>query len=304
MDKPFPYSSTYTAIAIAYKNQSLIADLVLPRVAVGTKEFKHWEYPALESITLPDTRVPRRGKPNEVEFTAIERTASCEDFGLDDIIPNDDIKNAPQGVDPLGHAIENLTNLVLLGREIRVASLIFSPTSYENTLALSGSDQFSDFLSSDPIAIITEALDTPLLRPNTMTIGRKAFSVLARHPRVVKAAHGNSGDSGIATRAAIAELFELKDVFVGESFVNVGKKGQPAEISRVWGNHIALTYIDPLARPKSGITFGFTAQYENRIAGSRDFDAGLHGSQLARVGESVKEVVCAKGAGFLLQNVI
>ncbi|MDH5298673.1 MAG: major capsid protein, partial [Desulfobulbaceae bacterium] len=202
---PFPITPALMAIAIAYRNKRLIADEVLPRVPVGKQEFKYLLHTMAEGFTVPDTRVGRRSKPNEVGFTATEKTDSTVDHGLDDPIPQADIANAPEGYDPLGRATEGLTDLVLLDREVRAASLVFNANNYgaANKVTLAGTDQFSDFANSDPLETITDALDACIMRPNVMVIGRPVFSKLIRHPKIVKAVLGNSGDSGIARRQDI-----------------------------------------------------------------------------------------------------
>lgn len=304
---PFPIVAALTAIAIAYRNGRMIADEVLPRVPVGKQEFRYRKHAVEERFTVPDTRVGRRGQPNEVGFGFTESTSATEDFGLEDPIPQADIDQAAEGYSPVNHATESLTDLVILDREIRAAAVVQSPLSYAaaQVQVLTSAQQFSEETSS-PIEVITEALDTPIMRPNVMTLGRKAFSSLSMHPDIVKAAQRNSGDKGKATRMAIAELFELEDVLVGEGFVNTAKPGQVAQIERVWGNSVSLTYRDRLARPAGGrVTWGFTAQWGSRIAGQwEDKNIGLRGGQRVRVGESVKELVSAPDLGFLLQNVV
>jgi hypothetical protein len=304
---PFPIQPDLTAIAIGYHNKKLIADAVLPRVPVGKEEFKYLKYNMAEGFTVPDTRVGRKSKPNEVEFSATEETASTEDYGLDDPIPNKDIDNAPENYDPLGRSTEQLTNIILLGREVRAASLVFNSANYgaNNKVALSGTDQFTDQANSDPIAVIMDSLDTMIMRGNIMTIGRKAFSALARHPDILKAVHANSGDKGVASRQAIADLFELDEILVGEALVNTAKKGQAATLQRAWGGHISLMYRDTLADTRSGTTFGLTAQFGNRIAGAQpDGDIGLRGGQRVRVGESVKELLTANDLGYFIENAV
>ncbi len=130
MNAPFPIDPHQTAIAIAYRNKKLIADSVLPRLPVSKKEFKYLEHTLAESFTIPDTKVGRKSAPNEVSFTAKEKTDSTEDFGLDDKIPFDDIEQATENFDPLGHSTESLTNLILLDREVRTAGLVFAAASY------------------------------------------------------------------------------------------------------------------------------------------------------------------------------
>lgn len=307
MPAPFPVDPFQTAIAIAYRNKNNIADSVLPRIAVGKRSFKYLEHDLAEGFTIPDTKVGRKSAPTEASFTATEKTDSVVDFGLDDKIPQDDIDDAPDNFDPQTHSTESLSNLILLDREVRTAALVFDPNVYvtDQKKVLSGSSQWNDYASSDPLTELMHALDVPLMRPNTMTIGRKAFSRLAMHPIIVKAVHGNSGDAGVATRQQIADLLELDAIYVGEGFVNTARKGQGANLVRVWGDHVSLTYIDASARPESGTTFGFTAEYGNRIAGAvPSGDIGLRGGLKNRVGESVKELITAPRLGYLLQNVV
>lgn len=304
---PFPIQPELTAIALMYHNRRMIADRVAPRVPVGKQEFKYLKYDLAEGFTVPDTKVGRKSAPNQVEMSATEVTESTEDYGLDDSIPKADIENAPPNHDPLGKSVEYITNLVELDREVRVASMIFNPANYlaANKQILSGTSQFSDYINSDPIGLITDALDSMLMRANKMTIGRSAFSGLARHPDIVKSMHGNSGDKGIATRQAIADLFELEEVIVGEAFVNNSRKGQAPSMARAWGKHIALINTDNTADTTRGTTFMLTAEFGGRIAGSiPDSDIGLRGGERVRAGESVKEFFVANDLGYFLENVV
>lgn len=303
---PFPIDKRLTGIAIAYTNRALIADAVLPRVGVGQIEFKWQKFPFAERVTIPETLVGRKSMPNEVEFTATEESSYTLDYGLDDVIPNVDIDNAPEGYDPLGHATEMLADLIALDRERRVASTVFTAATYPtgNKATLSGTSQFTD-QSGNPVSLILDALSTPLMRPNTLVLNEAGFNALRTHPKVVSAILGNAGTSGIVTREQIANLFEVQNVLVGQSFVNSAKPGQNATLSRVWGKHMAMLHLNPLANNRRGVTFGYTAQYGSRVAGRMDEPkVGLRGGQRVRVGESVREIVAAADAAYFLENVI
>ncbi|MEI1042415.1 phage capsid protein, partial [Pseudomonas aeruginosa] len=139
--------------------------------------------------------VGRKSKPNEVEFSATDETGSTEDHGLDAPVPQADIDNAPANYNPLGHATEQTTNLILLDREARTSKLVFNPNSYAagNKRTLSGTDQWSD-PASNPLPEITDALDSVILRPNIGVLGRRTATILRRHPKIVKAYNGSLGD--------------------------------------------------------------------------------------------------------------
>jgi hypothetical protein len=313
---PFPIQQELTAIALAYSNRFYIADEVLPRVPVSSREFKWLEYNRDEMFTVPETMVGRKGVPNEVQFGASEKAGFVKDYGIDDLVPNDDLDNAPPGYDPLGRATEGGAELIALDRELRVRDLVFNANTYPaaNRATLSGTSQWSDYTNSDPYSAIMAAGDSMLMRFNTVVIGRPAWSKLRVHPKITAAlapsATGNTGTSNAqgapATLQAVADLLEIDRILVGDSWVNTAKPGQTASLSRVWGKHMALLHINPIASIRgNAISFGYTAEYGNRVSGSiPEPKVGLRGAQRVRVGESVNEIICASDVGYFFQNIV
>lgn len=304
---PFPITPALVAIAVMYKNARMIADDVAPRISVPLQEFRYMKHNLADGFTVPETKVGRKGLLNEVNFTATEATGATQDYGLSDPIPQTDINNAIEGQDPEGQSVEYIANLLELDREVRTAALVFNASNYAtpNKEVLSGTDQFSDFTNSDPLAVITAALDSMVMRGNAMTIGREAFSILRRHPQLVGAVQRNSGTNGIITRQELADLLELENIYVGEGRINNARKGQAASLNRVWGKHISLMFQDGTASIRNTMTFALTAQWGDRIAGSEpDSKIGLRGGQRVRAGESVKELLTANDLGYFIENVV
>ena len=260
--------------------------------------------------------VGRKGVPNEVQFGATEVGGFVKDYGLDDLVPNEDLNSAPPGYDPLGRAVEGTSELIALDREKRVADLVFNTATYPaaNRATLSGTSQWSDYTNSDPYSAIMAARDGMLMPFNTGIIGRLAWSKLRVHPKITAAlapsSNGNSSTSNAqgapATLQAVADLLELDRILVGESWVNTAKPGQTASLARIWGKHMALLHLNPIASIRgNAITFGYTAEYGNRVSGSiPEPKVGLRGAQRVRVGESVNEIVCASDVGYYFQNIV
>jgi hypothetical protein len=310
---PFPTDPVLTGIVIAYKNPAYIADQVLPRVPVGAMEFRYLKYAKGDAFTLPETKVGRRSRPNTTEFGATEEAGFCAGYGLDAEIPRSDVDGAARqraqfggNYDPVNHHTMMNRDLIMLGREKRTADLVFTAGNYPagNKVTLAGNDRWSiNDPASDPIQDIESAKDAMIMTPNIGVIGRKAWRYLKTHPVINKALNRDAGDKGIATRRAVADLFELQDIYIGESFVNTAKRGQAEALARVWGPHMALLYINPNANNEAGITFGFTAQSGGPIAGQwEDKDIGLEGGVRTRTGENVKELISAADCGYLITN--
>lgn len=314
---PFVVQPHLTAIALAYRNQKLIADSVLPRVPVLSELFKWSKYQKEEGFTVPDTRVGRKSATNQIDWHATEQTASTKDYGLEIPIPNKDIKDAKsvqatQGVmpiDPVMRSTELLTDLIALDREVRTANLVFNAASYPsaNKTTLSGTSQWSDYSNSNPVDAMLRAMDTMIVRPNKIVLGRAVWTIIRQHPKLVNAFYGVVANAGTIATNYLAEILEVDEVIVGEGFVNTAKKGQSPNLVRVWGKHCAMLYQPPVIESAEGtLCFGFTGQWGQRVAGTidNDPDIGLYGGTRVRVGESVAEVVAASDVGYFFQNAV
>jgi hypothetical protein len=307
----FPVDPVQTAISVGYQNAMYIADKVLPRVGVGRQEFKYLTYPIEESFRLPDSTVGRRGKVNEVLLTAEEKIASTDDYGLEDPIPFTDIDAAQSAGmrSPVDHATMQLTDYILLGHEVRTAALVFDASNYPSTnkTQLLTTNQWNEFseTDSDPIDDILTGADAMLMWPTHMVMGTAVWRSLRVHPKIVAAIHGSNTPVSMVGRRQVADLFELEEVLVGESRLNTAKYGQPAVLGRAWGPHCLLFHVNPNADARQGLSWGYTAQYQTRVTGTiQDTNIGLRGGTRVRVGESVKELITAPLAAYLIEDAV
>lgn len=314
MKFPFVPAPQYTAIALAYRNRQMIADEVLPRTPVLAREFKYDLHTKADTFQVPSTLVGRKGSPNEVEFSATEVDSSVKDYGLDDVVPREDIEAAASkpGLDPLGRATEGVTNLIALDREIRAADLVFAAATYPvgNKVQLSGNDQWNEYAqsASDPMEDILTGKEAALMPYNVCTMGEAVWYALRRHPKLLAAYYPvNASGGGILSLAQFAEMFEFEKVLVGRAYKATNKPGQTLALSRVWGNHFQMMHQNPLASLKggSGITFGATAEHGGRFASTMDEPkVGLKGATRVRVGETLRELVTASDCGYFIEDAI
>jgi hypothetical protein len=283
----------------------------MPYETVASEVFEWNEYAIADMYNILETRMSRKGEPNEVDFTAIARTSKIFDEGLDAVVPNSDIAYQPDGIDVLDRTTVGLAELLMLAREKRVANTVFNAANYDaaNVVTLSGSDQFSD-VTSNPVSRIMTSLDIPLVRPNTMVFGQVAWTKTRTNPALVEAVRGaissNAARNGVIAADELAALFQVQRVLVGQSRSNTANPGQTASFSRLWGNHIAMLHLNPLGAGQGFMpTWGWTARFGNRIVSSFDEPKiGLKGSIRQRVGECVREVVSAPGAGYYIINAV
>jgi hypothetical protein len=311
MNFPFPLQTELTQIALSYTNEAFIADQVLAKTPVGSRSFKYLNHNKAERFTIPETIVGRKGRPTEVEFTATESTAAVLDYGLDDVIPVEDVESAPPGINPIGKAVEGIAELVMLDREKRVSDLVFAAATYPagNKATLSGTSQWSDYTNSDPLSAMLAAMDGMLIRPNTLVLSQSVWSKLRQHPKMIAALYPSGGNASVggifAGQQNLAQLLEVDSVIIGRGWYNSAKPGQTPTMTRLWGKHAAMLYLNPQAGPTNGITFGFTATWGTRVAGQMpEPKVGLRGGTRVRTGETLKELVVASDVGYFFENAI
>lgn len=303
-NQQFEADPSMTAIAIAYRNSDIvmIADDVLPRVPVSSMEFGWFEYPEAEMFGVPDTRIGRRSAPNQVEIQGSKRSAATEDFGIDIPLDNPTIAAAEAaGYRPRDRATEQATNIVMLDREVRVAKVVTDTTAYAADQLMAATQAAFFDAAADPYEAIDTMLDGCWVKPNQLTFGHAAWRAFRKHPKAVQAVKGTNTATGRLTRQEVADAFEVNRILVGSGRVNIARPGLAPTMSRTWGATISGQFIDRTATPETGgLTFGMTAVYGTRVAGTKTADMGLRGGQFVRAGESVRELVVARRAGFLI----
>lgn len=175
---------------------------------------------------------------------------------------------------------------------------------------VAGSDQFSDYASSDPFEVMNDCMRKPLIyRANTIAMGEYVWEKLKCHPRLIKAIKGGLAEDGSITRQQFADLMEieLKSLLIGASMVNMAAKGQTVDLRQVWGKSIQFLHINTSKQSANDgvMTWGFTAALGGRLSGSIPApNVGIKGGVQLRVGEMVEEVVCAKSLGAIIQNAV
>jgi hypothetical protein len=284
---------------------SLIADSVSPRFPVGATKFSWTSYNDKETLfTIPETRVGPTSKMNRVQLKGARTTAETYDNGLEIPLSYYDV-NGQSGPDARRTATEALASWIGLRREYDVASKVFNAATYAaaNKTQLSTADQFQTTATSHPLKTIGNALRKMLVRGNVAVFGDCAWFFLRQHPDIVKAVHGNAGDSGMVTRQQVADLLEVQEVLVGTAWLNTAKPGETVTMTRVWGPHVALLYRDQQAARIGGITFAATAQYGTKVAGSyQDPEIGLRGGEVMKAGESICDLVVAADCGYFIED--
>lgn len=296
-----------TNVAIAYKNETYIADKIFPFLSVKKQSGKHFVY---DKGRFRVNNVLRAAGANSNEVTLKVTTGTtyfAEDHALKQFVTDEDRDNAITPTTPMVDATENVTDMLHVSREKALADYMANTANLTNNTTLSGTDQWSDFSNSDPFTDIEAAKESVhskiFIKPNTLVLGKQVYDKLKHHPDLLERVKYSA--KGVITIDLLKELFDVDYVLIGASGYNSATEGQTDAMSYIWGKHAWLTYIAPKIQQKM-ITFGFTYQWKKmqtqRLRGTDEEDRR---GTYVRVGNHYyDQQVVTVDAIYLIKNAI
>ena len=300
-------------LAVEYRNLAFIADQACPVVMVDKKSDVYFVYSQKDRFTRPKTMRGPKDKANEVDWSVTTASYTAIDYALAEFLPDSIISNSDSPLTPRAKTVNQLQDLIIMDREIRVASLLTTAGNYGSSYktTLTGDNQFSSGSTSDPIGVIDTGKAACFFDPNVMIMGRTVYDTLKRHPQLLDHVKGGAttGDPAKVGLQQMAELFEVERILVGRAKYNTANKGQTASFSDIWGDYIVLAYIDP-APQLIGVTAFKTFTWRQMatelgyaVRSWRDESRGGGGEQI-EVQTSYDEVCVCSDLAYLISDTI
>ncbi len=240
-------SPLLSQIAVDFKNRAYIADQILTPVAVPKMLGQYLVWDSGATFKLPKTTMAQYGQANLLELAATKASFALDTHALQAVIDDLERDQAPEAqIEAM--KVAKLQNALLLQREIDVAAQLCSTSVITQTSDLSGSAMWSSS-ASNPVTAIQTAAATMPTRPNVFLAGRDVINRLRTHP-VILTAIQYSERGGLAPMNALADLFEVDKILVGDAFKDTAGEGLAASKGLIWqesggGGMALLAYVDP-----------------------------------------------------------
>ena len=303
------YDPILSNVALAYTNDAYIAELLLPEIPVNFQTGKHWIYNQDRFSNTPSKRATG-AESGEVELSLTTGNPYfCEDHALKQFVADEDVENATTPTDPFTDATENVSERLLIAREVEAASLLTSTATITQNTTLSGTSRFDDYSNSDPFATIETGKQTihsaTHLAPNTMVIGKQAWDKLKYHPALLERV--KYSQRGQMTPDLVASLLEIDRIVIGAAGYQTAKEGQTNSMSYIWGKDVLLAYVAPRVSPKMlslGLTYRWNKKSKNvkRLRGTKEEDRN---GTYVRVGDDYYDQnIVAASCGYLIKTVV
>ncbi|HLJ89567.1 MAG TPA: hypothetical protein VKZ53_22345 [Candidatus Angelobacter sp.] len=243
-----------------YRNNTLVAELLLPRVEVEEQSDFYWLF-GRENQMVRENDVRAPGSPAEgIQQTLSKNRYFCPDHALARKIPDEERSNFSAG-NLEQWATQTILDKLFLREEMRAASLATNPVSYAptNVVTLAGGSQWSDAANSTPITDVETAKSQIRQigqEANLMIIGDPVYQKLRVHPAIVQRLVYTKG--GQVTLDDLAAVFGVPRVVLA-SAIQIDVNGNS---NFVWGKNAILAYAQPNPTPQDP-SFGKTFVWKN-----------------------------------------
>jgi hypothetical protein len=250
-----------TSIALAFRVENRIADLVMPALSVSQEDGQYSVF-GKEAFNIPDAHRRPKKQYKEIDWTLTKASYHAEEYGLEMRIDDRERRAAPSNVNLDTTTVEILTENLLNVREKRVADLVRSTANITQNTTLAGANRWDDAAGGDPIgdidaghAVIQASFG---YTPNAVVMGWDVWAALRRNP-VIRA---ELLDGEQLTPQRLAALFSVDRVIIGASLYNSAALGQTEVMADMWGTDVILAYINPRPADQRP-SFGYQLRVED-----------------------------------------
>jgi|GEM_PF-808837 len=297
-------------LAIDYTPAEMIADQLCPTVPVPNLS---GQIPIFSRGDLlrsdNDLRAPGT-EANKVHRNVSSDSFLCKNRALKTDVTLEDRNNSdPIYVQKLYNgAATFLKTKLLINKESRVALTVTSGSNVGSYSACGSS--WTDHTNSDPLSDVQTMLDNVQdltgKRPNKVVMGVQAWRHFRRNDTVRNLIFGTNNGGGFPSRDQAANLLDVGQVLVGETYENTGAEGQSEDLSSIWADHVFAEYV-----PGAPSIFEPSFMYEFRWtqAGIPNMQAERHPYNPKTKSEEIElgfytedQKVTGADYGFLLTN--
>lgn len=247
-----------------YSNDEYISTQILPIVKVKEKTGKFAKY-GKDNLRVFSGGLMRGvgDRAKGVDYTVSQGTYSCFERAAEKQVPYELADNTDDPYDPKRDAVRHVMDLIFQDNEYALAQVLGNTSIMTQNVTLSGTSKWSDYTNSDPIGDIKTAVLTVHQNtgkwPNLVVLSKNVFMTLKFHPAIRQFIQYTLGGqvTDDAFLAALANLFNVKQVIVGYAVYNSAVEGQTDVMSDIWSGNAYVLYRAPVPTLMDA-TLGFT----------------------------------------------
>lgn len=297
-----PILSTH---AQGYRNLEFIGHRLFPIVEIPVRGMQVLRFDKTSFRKMNTRRAPG-ARTERVQFGYASGPVALHQDALEGIVPWEHQEEATRvpGINLAKNGVEDVLNVIALGREMDIAKLVLDPNKYSanNRMSLTGADKWSD-PSSDPAKDVKEAREQIRRRtgryPNQFTMSPPVYNVLSAHPKIKEQFKYTSSDS--VTAEMLAKYFEVDEVIVGKAVYLEDSDSDDADAKDVWGEDAVLSFTSKRGDYRTP-SFGYTYRLKGHPMVEKPYSERNIKSWVYPVTEDWSPEMTGPDAGFLFRD--
>lgn len=297
-------------MAINYRPQGMIADMVFPQVPVQKQSDYYAIFLRADILRIEDTARAPGTEANKITREVSTATYFCDNYALKYPVTIEDKANA----DPIfitniiNGRVEYIFDKLALDWENRIADLVTNTSNVGSSAAVDSG--WVDIAIADAIGDINAAIDNVAdstgMRPNSIVFGEAAWRNFRRNVSIRNLIFGTNNGGGFANRAQVSNLLEIANIHVGGAYKNTANEAQAESLVQVWDDNVLVYYSaerPAMDRPSFGYSFRWQAAgLPNMQVERHPYDSKTK-SEEVEGGYYQDEVITGSEYGFLMTAV-
>jgi hypothetical protein len=301
-----------TNLSVGFPTQETLAGKIFPTVPVAKESDKFYTWPREFWYKIYDAERSRAGMANRIDYDVSTSSYVVNNYALAHETPLEDLANADESLAIRESSTRFVANALLKAQEVREATLLLTTGNYDSTKTISANSGYLSVTDTNPVDDIDEGIEAIRtvtgLKPNKMIVSQASWVRLRKHPELINFVRGR-GDSvggGGLTTAAIANVFGLGEVLIGDSIKDTAGENSTPAYTDTWSNHIVLLHVAD-APGKMVPTYGYNFQWRPQgfpapfvVIRDRDDKAGGKHVETIEVMHFQDEKVVSSALGYLI----
>lgn len=253
-----------TQIAINFRPQGMIADMIAPVVPVQKESDVYPVFSQAEMFAIETTLRSRGKEANKITRSVSSAQYVCKNYALARDLYIEDIANMDAAVQfELGiGATRHILDGLRLDWERRLTNQI-SSSSNVATVFLPASSWAS--AAGDPISQIAQMQEQQRAltgyKMNSIGFGWRAWSLFRRNVNVRNVINGTNNGKGFVTRQQAQDLFEVERFWVQEAFWNTANEAQPINLASPFHDRV-IVYYAPITPSREEPSYMYSFRWQ------------------------------------------
>lgn len=231
-----------TNMSIRYGNEKInyIADVAFPKIPVTKSTDKFFIY--TNDFRLPETLRAYGAESNQITWGVSTASYALEWHSLTDIVADREIPNYDSPLMAKADTTEELTDKIMLRKEVEAAKVAFTTTSWSNNRTITATANAWHTSTAFPVQAVLSGNSVILKNsggsPNVGIMGNVTYTNTRENSNVHE--RYKYVQASIVTPDMLAALFDLKKLYVGNAVVDTTIEGVSTSPGFVWDDAMLI----------------------------------------------------------------